>query len=1127
MKKIPKMLRGIYCHARNILFVMKLTILAFFLGLMGLSASTYSQRTKLTLDLKNVSITDVLHSIESQTEFVFIYENEALNLGKRVTIKVNETKVDQVLQKVLEDTGMNFEIADKQIIITKDGTIKDLPAAKTKMDSDSQQLQRRKITGFVRDEKGQSLPGATVTIIGTTRGVITDNDGSFQIEVAKGNKLLFSFIGMISQTIEYTNQQEFTVSLKEVATELKDIMVVAYGKQRKESVIGAITSVTVSDLKMPVGKLSTSLAGQLAGIVAVQRSGEPGSGADFWIRGVSTFGANNHPLVLVDGIERSLDLVDVEDIETFSILKDATATAVYGVRGANGVVLVTTRKGKEGKAIINVKAEMGLLSPTRMPKMADAKQFMNLYNDVYKEANKGRTFYSDDVMQKYLNGSDPDLYPNVNWLDEIYSKMTTSQRVNTSVSGGGPIVRFYVSGSLYRENGLFNAIKSDQYNPSMNWTKYNFRSNIDINLHKNTVLNINLSNQYDVKNKPDTDELWVYSFLTVPIAIPKVYSDGTIARPPIGQNPYNLLNNSGYVQLFNNNAQSLVGLSQDFSDLITPGLKANVKFSWDAINSAIISRYKSPSTYYATGRNEDGGLLFKKNNDGNDYMTLWKGNSGERTTYLEASVSYDHVFNEVHRVGGLFLFNQRERINNFPDSYIYSLPYRNMGIAARGTYSYKDKYFAEGNFGYNGSENFSPGKQYGFFPSVAVGYLISNEKFFKPLSHIISTLKFKGSYGLIGNDQIGGGRRFAFNPEMQNYGSYSFGESGQSWMGGIATGYPGNSNVSWEKAKKLNIGMELTLFSKLNLQADYFHELRDGIFIERLSVPSVVGINVNPYVNLGKMKNRGVDASMEYNEKIGALSFSARANFTYNRNKKLYDDRPAPIMEYQNEIGKPLYQQFGLVAIGYFESEEDIAGSPVQQYGRVRPGDIKYRDINGDLVVNDYDKVAIGRTHVPEINYGIGLSMGLYGFDLSVFFQGVDNVTSFIDGSPINGFENANLFLSGVYEDVALNRWTVENPNPDARYPRMSIYTNQNNKQLSTAKQINNRFIRLKNAEFGYTLPKKLTTKVGFNAVRLFVQGVNLFTISDFSLWDPELNNSQGSVYPNMRVVNIGVNVNL
>ncbi|MGV8095915.1 MAG: SusC/RagA family TonB-linked outer membrane protein [Mangrovibacterium sp.] len=991
------------------------------------------------------------------------------------------------------------------------------------------------VKGTVTDESGGVVVGASVAIKGTTIGTVTDRDGNFNLNLTPDQKILIvSFIGYETTEVAVNGQSILNIVIREKDQSIGEVQVVGFGEQRKESVIGSISSVSVGDLKTPVGNVSSSLAGKMAGIVAVQRSGEPGAGADFWIRGVSTFGANNRPLVLVDGIERPLDLVEVEDIESFSILKDATATAVYGVRGANGVVLVTTRKGKEGKPAINIKAENGFLSPTRMPKMANAEQFIDLYNEVYSEDNNGRLFYSEEDKQKYLDGSDPDLYPNVNWMDEIYKDMTTSRRVTANITGGTPMIRFYVSGSVYKENGIFNAEKGLQYNPSLDWTRYNFRSNVDINLHRTTVLNLSLSTQYDVKNKPDTDVLWIYSFLTVPIAIPKVYSDGSIARPPIGENPYNLLNNTGYVQLFNNNSQSLISLTQDFSELVTTGLKANVKFSWDAVNSATTSRYKSPSTYYATGRDADGNLILQKNNDGNDYMSLWAGHSGERVIYLEGSVTYDHVFREQHRVGGLILFNMRERINNFPvanevtSAYLNSLPYRNVGIAGRATYSYKDTYFVEGNFGYNGSENFSPGKQLGFFPSLALGYLLSNEDFFKTAFPSINLLKLKGSWGTVGNDKIQAGkRRFAFNSEMREYGSYTFGESGQNWISGLGTGYPGNPNVSWERAEKFNLGLEYGMFNKLTVQVDYFRDKRDHIFIERTGIASIVGIPVRPQVNLGRLENKGWETTLEYDDKIGELLISAKANVTFNRNKTLYNDNPPPIMAYRNVVNKPLYQQFGLIALGYFESEEDIANSPVQQYGPVRPGDIKFRDINGDGVVNDNDIVAIGRTHVPEVNYGFGFSLAYHGFDLSLHFQGVGNFTNFMDGSPVNGFENANLFLSGVYADVAENRWTLENPDPNAKYPRMSIYTNQNNKQLSTKKQFNSRFMRLKNAEFGYTIPKQLTSRVGFSSVRFYLQGVNVFTWSKFKLWDPELNDSQGAVYPNMRVINAGVNVNL
>lgn len=1085
------------------------------------ASSSYAQIKNLTIKLENRSVRDVFDYIEKNSEFVFLYYENMLDTKRKVSINIENQPVTNVLNKVFEGTNLTYEIEDRQIVITE---------KTSKAVASVTPQQQSKVKGKVIDDLGEPLPGVAIVVAGSTRGVTTDLDGSFEIEVRASDKLTFSYLGMADQLIQVGNQKMITVKMAPKADELQEVTVVAFGKQKKESVIGAITSVSINDLKIPVSKISSSLAGQMAGVVAVQRTGEPGEGAEFWIRGVNTFGSNNRPLVLVDGIERALDLVDPEDIETFSILKDATATAVYGVRGANGVILITTRKGTESsKPTINVRIEQGFLSPTKMPEMADALQFMTLYNDVYKEVNQGRLFYTEEVMAKHLSGDDPDLYPNVNWMKEIYKDMTTNQRVNVNITGGSTKVRYFVAGSFYNENGIYNAVKGDEYNPSLKWRRFNFRSNIDINLHPTTVLNINLSNQYDIKNRPDVRDLWTWTFVTVPVIIPMEYSDGKIAAPTIGENPYNKLNKTGYIQEFKNNAQSLVGLSQDFSELITKGLKANVKFSWDAVNNTDLARVKNPSTYFATGRDEKGNLIFTKNNDGSDYITFWKGNSGGRTIYLEASATYENVFAEKHRLGGLFLFNMRDYTNNFPDGYITSLPYRHQGVAARATYSFMDKYFIEGNFGYNGSENFSPGKRFGFFPSAALGYLISNESFFRPLSSVLSLLKLKGSYGIIGNDQIGGSRRFAFNSEMTETGGFLFGDAGQNWIGGIATGYPGNSNVSWEKAIKMNLGIEFELFHALKFQVDYFQEKREGIFIERRSVPSVVGININPYVNLGKMENKGIDISMELNKRVGEVTLSGRGNFTFNRNKKLYDDNPPPVMEYQNVIGMPLNQQFGLEYIGYFESEEDIMNSPVQKFGKVRPGDRKYRDINADGVVDSYDLVAIGRTEVPEINYGFGASLNWKGIDCSLFFQGIDNVTAFIGGSTVDGFEAATLGMQGVHKSVAMDRWTEENPNKNAAFPRLALTVSQNNKQLSTANQRDMSFIRLKNAEIGYSFPRKMIRKIGLSTLRFYVQGNNLLTFSKFKMWDPEAgrgNVRQGDVYPNMRVMNVGMNIN-
>lgn len=469
------------------------------------------------------------------------------------------------------------------------------------------------VRGKVVDENNEPFAGVAILAKKATNGVITGVDGTFEINVLKDDELEFSFLGYTNLIEKIDGRSFYLVTMRPQTSELEQVTVVAYGKQRKESVIGAISSMNVDKITHSVSKLSNVLAGQMAGVVAVQRSGEPGEGSDFWIRGVSTFGANNRPLVLVDGIERDLNLVDPDDVETFSILKDATATAIYGVRGANGVVLITTRKGKESsKPVISGRVEASLLQPTRMPKMANAKQFMDMYNFAFED-NKGGVFYTEEAKAKYLDGSDPDLYPNINWMDEIYKDVTSSYRVNVNVTGGSKKVQYYVAGSYYRENGIFSPDKGLGYNPSNNWSRFNFRSNLDIKLFPYTTLNINLSNQYDTKRQPNNNSsLWVYAFKTIPLAIPKRYSDGTIARPTIGENPYNLLNLNGYNEIFTNNAQSLIGLTQDFEPWVK-GLKANVKFSWDAVNYAHLNRSKSPSTYYASGRDENGNLMFTKN----------------------------------------------------------------------------------------------------------------------------------------------------------------------------------------------------------------------------------------------------------------------------------------------------------------------------------------------------------------------------------------------------------------------------------------------------------------------------------------------------------------------------------
>ncbi|MGQ1788176.1 SusC/RagA family TonB-linked outer membrane protein [Saccharicrinis sp. GN24d3] len=985
----------------------------------------------------------------------------------------------------------------------------------------------RTVSGNVTDaQTGEPIVGANIWIKETTKGTITDYDGNYTL-VSEGIADVFvvSFVGYANQEVAVGDKMIINFKLSADSETLEDVVVVGYGSQKKESVIGSISSIKVANLKVPGANVSSSLAGQLSGIVAVNRSGEPGQGSEFYIRGISTFGANKTPLVLIDGIERDIDLVDPEDIASFSILKDATATAVYGVRGANGVVLITTRKGEEGKPKISVRSETGFVSPTQMPEMVNSHQFAELYN----EASESE-FYSPEVMEKYKDGSDPDLYPNVDWIKTLYKGVARNKRTNASVSGGGTIAKYFVSGSYYNEGSIFKSDGSNDYNSSINYSKYSFRANLDLALHETTTLSINLANVYESKDSPgeSRDRIWQYTFRTSPNAFPARFSDGKFAGPAEGSgyNPYNLLMQSGYSEEYKNSAQSLIALDQDLSELITPGLKANLKFSWDAFNMNVITRKKAVEQWLASGRDDEGNLIYNQTNQGTETLSFATGSYGERTIYLEGSLIYNRLFNDVHRVGGLFLYNQKERNVLTASSSEGALPYKNQGIAGRMTYAFKDRYFVEGNFGYNGSENFSPGKQFGFFPSGAIGWMVSSEPFFEGITGVVDVFKLRGSYGIVGNDKIGGSRRFIYNATINRpVTGYTFGVNHNGYSG-LRVGEWPNENVGWEESTKLNLGIELSFFRKLKLQGDLFQEDREGIFMQRESLPGFVGVTTKPWVNVGKMENKGFDASMEYSHSLGDLHLTARGNFTYTRNKLIDTDQPDYEDLYRNREGKPYGQQFGLVSMGLFESEAVIASHPEQQFGPVRPGDIKYRDINGDGVVDIKDEVAIGRTTIPEIVYGFGATAAWKGLDLSVFFQGIGNTTFTMGGGAIYGFSSGNVTQSNMYEDLYLNRWSVENPNPNAVYPRLSSSYNTNNTRTSTFFQRNGSFIRLKNAELGYNLPKNIAKKIHMNNVRFYASGVNLLTFSSFKLWDPEMGGGQGEGYPPSRIINFGVNVN-
>ena len=1061
------------------------------------------------------NLKELIRQIEAQTSYKVSYQG---NLADNITIKADPSKhnVEELLADALRGTGISYVIRYNTIILTQE---------QPRAEAAQQASQTRHIAGRVIDaETKEPIIGATVWVKDSALGTNTNVDGAFDYTfTGHYGYIAVSYIGYQTQEFPVTNLPK-VIELS-AGNELDEVVVVGYGTQKKASVVGSIASVSVNDIRMPTAKISNNLAGQLAGVISVQRSGEPGASSTFWIRGISTFGSSTTPLVLVDGIERDLDLVDIEDIKDFSILKDAAATAIYGVRGANGVILITTREGIVGKPQINIRFEAGMVQPTKVPDMLDAVQFAELWN-----AAAGSEVYTPEVIQKYRDGSDPDLYPNVDWVDYLYKDLSFNERVNVNVTGGGSTAKYYISGGFYNEDGLFARDNMKEYNTSVFYRKFNFRSNVEVQLHKYTKLNVNLATTFERKNEPGTasSTIWNYAVKSAPNVFPAVYSNGLLPGPGAnnGENPYVLLTQTGYREKFYNTAQSLFSLTQDLGDWVTKGLTVTVKGSFDAKNYNHLARTKTPPQYMASGRDEFGDLILQQTVVGTDNLTYAESHSGYRSVYLEASVNWARSFGK-HDLSALFLYQQSQRNDVGIDKSEpeLALPYRHQGIAGRITYSYDNRYFIEGNFGYNGSENFSPGKRFGFFPSVAAGYVISNEKFFEPVRGVIDLLKIKASYGIVGNDKIGTGdnvRRFIYNGTVNSGSSYYFGTRPHS-SSSIQMGDWPNPNVGWEEAHKLNVGVDLSLFSKLKISADYFKEKREGIFLQRQSIPVYVGLSTQPWVNIGKMRNSGVDASLEYHQTIGQdLHLTVRGNFTYARNMIVDQDQPDYKYLYMNRTGQARYQTFGLVAAGLFRDQADIDAWPKQSFGDVEPGDIKYLDLNGDGVVDSYDVKPIGYTSIPEIVYGFGFSLQWKAFDFSAFFQGVGHVSFSTLTDQTLGFNARNSREANLFSDVYDNYWTPERL--DAKYPRLYIGTNNNNNQTSTFWMANGRYMRLKNLEIGYTLPKRISQKMAMQNMRVYLSGVNLFTFSPFKLWDPDLQTGTTN-YPNNRIINIGLTI--
>ena len=986
--------------------------------------------------------------------------------------------------------------------------------------------QNRTITGLISDNRGDPLVGVSIMVKGTTIGVTTDADGAYTIKsIASGQILVYSYLGFITQEIKVEDQTVINLTMQEDAILMDDIVVIGYGTQKKISVTGAVANIPAPELQSSsTPSLSNTISGRIPGIVTRQTSGEPGYDAsNVYIRGIGTLG-NSSPLVLVDGIERDMNNINVNEIASFSVLKDASATAVYGVRGANGVILINTKKGSVGKPTVVLRSEVAMLTPMRIPDYIDGYEYALLMNEATEHSGKA-PYWDAESLEKFRDGSDPYLYPNVDWLDVIMKKHTWQTIHNLSVSGGGERIRYYVNVGFTMENGIWKEDGLNNYKTNSNLNRYSFRSNLDIDLAKNLSMTLGIGGIVDERHYPGSsgDAIFEAARKTSPIAFPVRNPDGSPGgvNTYIGSNPWGMATQSGYSADRHHTIQSTFALKWNLSSLITEGLSANFKFAYDLYYYSKHAHTKTFEVKQYLGKDEvTGEDRYNLLREGTP-LNYWNSNLGNRAYYMEASLNYDRVFKDLHTVSAMLLFNRREYIDYYAGSSILSLPYRRQGLAGRITYDYDNRYLAEFNFGYNGSENFPKGQQYGFFPSLSLGWVISNEAFWnvKWLSH----LKIKGSVGTVGNDQIGGERFLFLTTINKNAPGYNFGIDNIAYSG-MSEDKMGVTNVTWEVSRKTNIGFDIKFLDDcLSISADAFWENRSGIFLQRQQIPGFTGYGESiPYANIGIVNNHGYEAQIEYkNTTSKGLYWSLTGNISYARNIVIENDEPTPKYEYLSAKGHPVGQPFGLIADGIFQSEEEIASSPEQTFAVPHVGDIKYRDINNDGKIDDYDRVPIGYPRTPELVFGFGGTLAYKGFDISVFFTGAGRTSLFIEGMSIWPFSE-NIGVFNIQHEYYDNRWTESNRS--GKYPAPYDNANPNNNRRSTLWMKDGSYLRLKTAEIGYTIPQKLLTKIKVNNVRVFMNGMNLLTFDKIKIMDPESNDGAGG-YPLNMSVNFGVQI--
>lgn len=1143
------------------LFYRRLFLSVFIFLLVAQYSSGFSQNTSpITFKKANLTLAEVFKSIRKQTGLTVFYSNSLFNDKERVDVEFQHAELSEVLNYILKNKNLVYELRDQVIIIEKAKPVK-VPKEPTQV------APAKKVQGMVTDEKGQPLPGVSVKVKNTTTGTQTDMNGKFSLNVqdAENATLVFSFVGSKKQEIELKNYKAvndiYVLNVKLLDDgKLEEVAIVAYGTQKKASLVSSITTVNPKQLTGATSNLTTMLAGVIPGMISYQRSGEPGAdNAQFFIRGVGTFGAGKiDPLILIDGIESSptdLARLQPDDISGFSVLKDATASALYGARGANGVILVVTKKGDIGKAKFDARIENSTSTNTKNIALADNVTYMTLANEGTLTRNPLLPLpYSQNKIDHTANGDDPFLYPNNNWLQQLIKTQTNNQRLNLNASGGSEKAKYYLAMTYNIDNGILKDNSLNDFSNNIKLQSYSILSNTTLALTKTTEALVSLKGQFDNYNGPigGGGSVFYNALWSNPVAFPAVYPAELLPyiKHPLFGNA--IIPGGGlYVNPY---AQSLSGfqtsnastLTAQFSlnqklDFLTQGLSARMMAYTTRYASFFVKRSYSPYYYQSNVFNGkfNGLTLLNDGSQGNtlptpteylNYVEDPSANIINSTTYIETAVNYSRTFDKKHAVGAMLIGTMRNYLTGNASTLQLSLPSRNQGISGRATYGYDERYLFEFNFGYNGSERFAANHRFGFFPSIGAGWVVSNEKFFQPLLGTVNQLKLRATYGLVGNDQIGSSTDRFFYLSDINLNSGSNGAFGTNFTysrPGVVTNRYENQNITWEQSRQTNLGMDLTLFNTLNLTVDAYQQYRDNILMVRNTIPTTMGLEANISANAGKTYSKGIDLAADYKKTFkNSFWIQGRATMTYAKNKILKNEEPVynSNLQYLSQVGNSTSQIYGLIAERLFIDDRDVANSPVQSFGDYKAGDIKYRDMNGDGKITAADVVPIGFPTVPEIIYGFGFSVGYKNFDISAFFQGSGQSSFIINSANMTPFYLNGGNQNGLLQVIADNHWSEENRNPYAFWPRLSYTIQQNNTQVSSWWLQNGSFLRMKSAEVGYNIPSKVLKGLALANARIYVNGLNLFNLGSFELWDSEMGSS-GLGYPIQRVFNVGLRV--